>query len=259
MGEISVSGKLPAGDGNGLVAIYRQLIQQALGEIPPALHVCVALVDCRKLNVDGDTHETVPVARIRRIEVIGRSEDKKVAEDLMRRALDERTGRETLPYDLDEELRRIVDNPDALAATDEHMQGELSEEHAADDGSTTGNEPQDDVDTSGWPDDPSTLADETGEENDESDDELCTRSRSTGYRGTRPAAGRCCRWAATWSMTAGTWPTPTVRAAQWAPCARCCMTGTSRSLIRGRSGAVPEMARWGCWGVTRTTRLCRTC
>jgi hypothetical protein len=154
MGEISVSGKLPAGDGNGLVAIYRQLIQQALGEVPPALHVCVALVDCRKLNVDSDTHETVPVARIRRIEVIGRSEDKKVAEDLMRRALDERTGRETLPYDLDEELRRIVDNPDALAATD-NVQGELSPDESAEDPG---------VDTSGWPDDPGSLTSEDDED-----------------------------------------------------------------------------------------------
>lgn len=97
---VSVSGRLPDGDGNGLTAIVSDLVRD-----PKKLHVCIALVDCRKVTTDADSGEIVPTARLRRIEVILDGEDMKVAENLMRRALDRRTGREALPYDLEQEIR----------------------------------------------------------------------------------------------------------------------------------------------------------
>jgi hypothetical protein len=100
MSSVSVSGRLPDGDGNGLVAVLSELIRD-----PKKLHVCIAIIDGKKVTTDADTGETVPTARVRRIEVIVDSEDKELARRLMVRALDRRTGRESLPYDLEAEIR----------------------------------------------------------------------------------------------------------------------------------------------------------
>ena len=97
---VSVSGRLPDGDGNGLSAIMSDLIRD-----PKKLHVCICILDGKKVTTDADSGETVPTARIRRIEVLLDEEDMKLAENLMRRALDRRTGREALPYDLEQEIR----------------------------------------------------------------------------------------------------------------------------------------------------------
>src|SRR5690349_22344274 len=97
---VSVSGRLPEGDGNGLSAIMSDLIRD-----PKKLHVCICILDGKKVTTDADSGETVPTARIRRIEVLLDEEDMKLAENLMRRALDRRTGREALPYDLEQEIR----------------------------------------------------------------------------------------------------------------------------------------------------------
>jgi hypothetical protein len=94
-----LSSSLPAGDGNGLDAIARQLIDS-----PSTLHVAIALVDCKRTMTDTDTGEIVPTARVRRIEIVG-STDIDVAQQIMRRALEERTGQTVLPLDLEDELR----------------------------------------------------------------------------------------------------------------------------------------------------------
>lgn len=98
--SISVSGKLPSGDGNGLVAVMSDLIRD-----PQKQHFCICIVDGKKVTTDADSGETVPTARLRRIEPILDEDDRKLAENLMRRTLDRRTGREALPYDLEAEIR----------------------------------------------------------------------------------------------------------------------------------------------------------
>ena len=94
-----LAGSLPGGDANGLTAIARQLIDE-----PHEVHVVVALVDCKSTKTDNDSGEVVPTARIRRIEVIGEN-DRDLAAKMMRRALEERTGKTVLPFDLEEDLR----------------------------------------------------------------------------------------------------------------------------------------------------------
>lgn len=96
---ISVSGKLPAGDGNGLVAILSELVRD-----DKQVFVGVVLVDGKKITIDRDSGEIVPTVRIRRIEVILDPEDRVICRRLLERALDKRTGREALPYDLAAEL-----------------------------------------------------------------------------------------------------------------------------------------------------------
>lgn len=90
---------LPKGEGNGLTAIARELIDN-----PSDIHVVIALVDCKKIATDIDTGDVEPTARIRRIEVIGGG-DRDIAAKMMRRALETRTGKTVLPFDLEEDLR----------------------------------------------------------------------------------------------------------------------------------------------------------
>lgn len=98
-----ISGTLPGGDGNGLVAIMADLISD-----PKKMHVAICIVDGKKITTDADTGETVPTARVRRIEVIQDRGDQEVLRRLMRRALDQRTGREGLPYDLEAEIEDAI-------------------------------------------------------------------------------------------------------------------------------------------------------
>lgn len=94
-----IASALPGGDANGLTAIARDLIDN-----PHEIHVVVALVDCKRTTTDNDSGEVVPTARIRRVEVIG-GQDKDLAAKMMRRALETRTGKTVLPFDLEEDLR----------------------------------------------------------------------------------------------------------------------------------------------------------
>jgi hypothetical protein len=103
--DISMSGKLPKGDGNGLVAILSELVRDTGKEGP--IFVAVALIDGKKVTLDRDTGEKVPQVRVRRIEVILDTEDMRVCRRLMERSLTRRTGQEVLPYDLENEITEV--------------------------------------------------------------------------------------------------------------------------------------------------------
>jgi hypothetical protein len=94
-----IASTLPQGDGNGLTALARALIDS-----PHDIHVVVALVDCKKTTTDNDSGEIEPTARIRRIEAIT-EEDRELAAKMLRRALERRTGKTVLPFDLEEDMR----------------------------------------------------------------------------------------------------------------------------------------------------------
>ena len=94
-----LASSLPGGDANGLVSLARNLIDS-----PHDVHVVVALVDCKKITTDNDTGEVEPTARIRRIEAIA-GDDKALAGKMLRRALESRTGKTVLPFDLEEDIR----------------------------------------------------------------------------------------------------------------------------------------------------------
>jgi len=101
-----LAGNLPPGEGNGLNALARALI-----DTPEDVHVVVALVDCKSTRTDHDTGDVEPTARIRRIEVIS-EDDRPFASKMMRRALEKRTGKTVLPFDLEEDLRNAFGNFD---------------------------------------------------------------------------------------------------------------------------------------------------
>lgn len=97
--SVSLGGSLPQGDGNGLAPFISDFIRD-----PKRYHVAIAILDTSKITTKPDSGEVIPTVRVRRIEVITEA-DLRVAETLMRRSLDKRTGRETLPFDLEEDLR----------------------------------------------------------------------------------------------------------------------------------------------------------
>ena len=97
--SVNISGNLPKGDGNGLVAVLSELVRETNTQF-----VTIALVDCKKVTLDKDTGEKIPTVRVRRIEVLLDADDMKIARRLMERALSARTGQETLPYDLAAEI-----------------------------------------------------------------------------------------------------------------------------------------------------------
>lgn len=100
MPDVSLGGNLPVGDHDGLTAIASDLIEE-----PRKLRAMIAVVDTQKITTKTDDGSRTAVVRIRRIEAI-LAEDLGTAEKLMRRALEKRTGRTTLPLDLEDELEQ---------------------------------------------------------------------------------------------------------------------------------------------------------
>lgn len=105
---IKLIAKLPAGDGNGLVAILPELLTDE-----PQHFVAIVVVDAREVLLDKVERTRTARVRIRRIEVVLRADDQKVVRRCMERALGERMGTEQLPYDMEVEIS------DAFVSDDE--------------------------------------------------------------------------------------------------------------------------------------------
>lgn len=92
---------------NGLDTIAPTLVST-----PEQLHVAVVVLDCAKVTTDTDTGDATGTARVRRIEVIDRPEDKARLRDLATRAFEARTGKSVLPLELEDELREAFGGHD---------------------------------------------------------------------------------------------------------------------------------------------------
>lgn len=89
-----LKGSLPKS--NGLDAISDLMVAD-----PHGRHLVIAVVDTAKVTIDTDTDERVPVARIRRIEVVqGDETHMSHAAALLQAAADRRNGQEPLPFDM---------------------------------------------------------------------------------------------------------------------------------------------------------------
>ena len=117
MSDVKTNALMPNGDENGLSAIAADLAAEGKGIKPPRLRAVIALVDCRRVTVDADTHEEVATVRFRRVEVLLPA-DLPAAEKLIRRALEYRSGQATLPLELEDDLEAAfrdmvdADSPD---------------------------------------------------------------------------------------------------------------------------------------------------
>jgi len=115
MTTTKMAAALPKGDGNGLNAIAHRLLADQLTPTAgqdgrPHLYAVIALVDSGGVATKPDAEWTV-TARVRRVEVVLPA-DCPTAEKLLRRALENRTGLETLPLELEDELNAAFDNID---------------------------------------------------------------------------------------------------------------------------------------------------
>lgn len=99
MSDIKLGGALPKGDANGMAAIAADLVAD-----PHRFKVVLLIIDCKKVTTDNDSGEQIPTARIRRAEAV-LPQDLPHAEAIMRRALEQRTGRVVLPLNLEDEVR----------------------------------------------------------------------------------------------------------------------------------------------------------
>lgn len=110
-----LSPSLPEGDANGLAALAPDLVHD-----PRQPHLVIAVVNCKRVTTDADTGASVPTARIIQAEPI-LGQDKDLAVQMMRRALEERTGQAVLPLDLEDEINAAFDGIDP--ATGEILDG----------------------------------------------------------------------------------------------------------------------------------------
>lgn len=100
MGRAKISSSLPAeATTNGLMHLSDEMTSE-----PSQMHIAVIAFDTKEIKLNTDTDEAVPTARIRRIEPIERTDDRKQVQRIMRRAYEERTGETVLPYDLEADL-----------------------------------------------------------------------------------------------------------------------------------------------------------
>ena len=79
------------------------LDQQApdLIEDPKALRIGVVWYDCAKVTVDTDTGSEIPTIRVRRFEPLGEADEVSQAiRDAVATAMEDRTGRTPLPFDI---------------------------------------------------------------------------------------------------------------------------------------------------------------
>jgi hypothetical protein len=107
-----LAGNLPKGESNGLQALARQLV-----DTPEKVHAVLLLVDCKKISTDIDSGDIEPTARIRRVEAV-LAEDYPVAQRMIRRALEKRTGKTVLPYDLEQDLHNAFGSSDDESGQD---------------------------------------------------------------------------------------------------------------------------------------------
>jgi hypothetical protein len=110
MPDVKRNALLPKGEENGLAGIARELIDD-----PARYRAAIVILDCKRVTIDQDTREEVATIRIRRAEVV-LPDDLAAAEQLIRRALEFRTGQTTLPLELEDELEqafREMTDPDS--------------------------------------------------------------------------------------------------------------------------------------------------
>jgi hypothetical protein len=91
---------LPSGESNGLPSIADQLVND-----PFSTHIVIAVIDAPTSLTDHDAGTVTANVRFRRIEPI-KGDHERIAM-MLRRALEERTGRAVLPFDLEEEISDV--------------------------------------------------------------------------------------------------------------------------------------------------------
>lgn len=123
---------LPKGEANGLAAVADYLLKE-----PLRLRAALVLFDLKRGTEDYDQHDIVATVRIRRVELVPEA-DLAAVQQIIRRALEFRSGQAVLPLELEDELEAafrdmVVDpanpgaDPDEGDPTDPPVPGEDDE------------------------------------------------------------------------------------------------------------------------------------
>ncbi|KFU80993.1 Ftsk gamma domain-containing protein [Amycolatopsis lurida] len=93
--SVSLSGRLPKDDKNGLGMISSTLVEDSA-----STHLIVAVVNCATVTTNMDTGEVIPTARIVAVEAFpGSTADAKQLRRVWREAYEQRTGQQAIPFD----------------------------------------------------------------------------------------------------------------------------------------------------------------
>lgn len=120
MPDVKPTALLPRGDANGLAAIADVLLKE-----PLRLRAALIVFDLKRGTEDYDLSDTLVTVRVRRVEVLLPA-DLDRAEQMIRRALEHRSGQTTLELDLEDEIRQTFEGmkePDSTADPDEDGDG----------------------------------------------------------------------------------------------------------------------------------------
>jgi hypothetical protein len=103
MPDVKSTALLPRGEANGLAAVA-DLLQKE----PRRLRAALVILDCKRGTEDYDQDDTVVTVRIRRVELL-LPQDIPMAEQMIRRALEFRSGQTTLELELETEIREAFE------------------------------------------------------------------------------------------------------------------------------------------------------
>jgi hypothetical protein len=116
MPDVKGTALLPRGDKNGLAAVADALLKE-----PLRTRAALIVFDCKRGTEDYDLADTVLTVRIRRVELVLPG-DLNAVEQMIRRALEFRSGQTTLDLELEDEIRKAFDamrDPDSTEDPDE--------------------------------------------------------------------------------------------------------------------------------------------
>src|SRR5215831_16635650 len=104
MPDVKSLAMLPKGEANGLSAIADDLIKE-----PNRLRAALVVFDCKRGTEDYDVHDTVVTVRVRRVELV-LAQDLDAVEQMIRRALEFRSGQTTLELEQENEIRKAFED-----------------------------------------------------------------------------------------------------------------------------------------------------
>jgi hypothetical protein len=120
MADVKGTALLPKGDKNGLSAIADELLKE-----PLRLRAALVVFDCKRGVEDYDLSDTVVTVRVRRVELV-LAQDLGAVEQMIRRALEFRSGQPTLELELEDEIRKAFEamkDPESVEDPDEPGKG----------------------------------------------------------------------------------------------------------------------------------------
>lgn len=117
---VKLSAALPGDfETNGIDALQGELV-----ESPKDLRLSVIWHDVSKVTKDVDTGDLIPTLRVRRIEPLGEvGEVSDAIRNAVQEAIEKRTGRTPIPFDIAEVVEGMFPDPDQASIDDELGRG----------------------------------------------------------------------------------------------------------------------------------------